>query len=61
MDENSKKIKEEFKKNGAFRDFVEKYCRKHEVDQDTALTHALVKGVGNAYREARLEEESQNK
>ena len=60
MDENSKKIKEELEENEAFQGFVEKYCEKHEVDQDTALTHAVVKCVGNAYREARLEEEGQN-
>lgn len=51
-------IKEELEKNESFRDFVEKYCIKHGVDQDTAMTHAVVKGVGNAYREARLEEEN---
>lgn len=58
LDENLKKIKEELEKNKSFQDFVKKYCRKHEVDQDTALAHAVVKGVGNAYREKRLEEES---
>ena len=57
MNENSEKIKEELEKNGAFQGFVEKYCKKHGVDQDTALTHALVKCVGNAYREVRLEDE----
>ena len=60
MDENLKKIKEELEENEAFRGFVEKYCEKHGIDQDTALTHALVKYVGDTYREMRLEEEGRN-
>ncbi len=48
---------EEYEINEAFHNFVDAYCKKHEISVETALTHALVKEVGAAYKETRLEGE----
>ena len=39
-DEN---IKNEYRHNKRFRAWVDRYCNKHKISVDEALTHALVK------------------
>ena len=49
---------EEYRVNEKFRKFVDAYCIKHEIDRETAMTHALIKGIENTYRQLRLEKEA---
>lgn len=32
--------------------YLEGYCRKHEIDAETAKTHAIVKSVAEYYKDA---------
>ena len=51
---------EEYRVNEKFREYVDAYCRKFEIDKETALTHSIVKGVGNVYRDERIKQETKD-
>jgi len=38
-------LNELYENNKDFKEYVDKYCKKHEIDQDTALSHQMVKNV----------------
>lgn len=40
-----------YKTNKDFRDFVNRYCRKHKCTVEEALTHVIVREVEKAYKE----------
>lgn len=37
--------------NQDFREYVERYCRKHKCTVEEALTHAIVRAVEEEYKE----------
>ena len=39
-----------YKSNKDFREYVDKYCRKHKCTVEEALSHELVKEVEKAYK-----------
>lgn len=43
----------------AFKEYLHKYCVKHEIPEDEALTHAIVRSVAEAYG-VDLEERNEN-
>ena len=43
-------MKKQYNENPEFKDFIDKYCKKHKCTVDEALTHALVKEVYNHYK-----------
>ena len=45
-------IEKMYEENDAFRQYVDKYCTKHEIGPKTAFTHAMVKIIADYYREA---------
>lgn len=45
-------IHELHESNSAFREYVERYCVKHEIDAKTALNHAMVQSVAEYYKNA---------
>lgn len=47
-------MREEYEVNKDFREYVDKYCRKHGKSVEEALRDVLVAGVGEQYRERRL-------
>lgn len=44
-------IQNDYKFNQQFREYVDKYCKKHGYTVDEALTHELVKQVHRYYTE----------
>ena len=42
-------MKEFYETNEDFKAYVDRYCTKHQIDVDTALTHALVKDAAAYY------------
>lgn len=44
-------MKEFYNSNPDFKDYVDKYCKKHKCTVDEALKHALVQEVRKAYFE----------
>lgn len=40
-----------YKQNKDFRDYVDKYCRKHDKTVDEAIKHELVREYGKMCRE----------
>lgn len=44
-----------YNSNKDFRDYVERYSKKHDISKYEAMSHKLVQGVAEYYRE--LEEE----
>lgn len=40
-----------YDQNENFKEYVDKYCRKHKVDVETALSHKVVKEVKKQYEE----------
>lgn len=46
---------EEYNNNIEFKEYVDKYCCKHNVTPEEATQHLLVKGVEEQYRHRRLE------
>lgn len=49
--ENNKLIINDYRHNIIFRNFVQKYCKKHDVDTIEALQHEIVKQVWRMYTE----------
>lgn len=48
-----------YKTNQDFRDYVDRYSKKHDISKYEAMSHKLVQGVAEYYRE--LEKESNNR
>lgn len=44
-------MKELYGKNEDFRDYVDAYCKKHEISKDEAFSHKIVVNVGEYYSE----------
>ena len=44
-------MKELYDKNEDFKDYVDAYCKKHEISKEEAFTHKLVMNVGEYYFE----------
>lgn len=44
-------MKERYRKDGNLREYVGKFCKKHNLTVDEALNHALVKEVAEYYLE----------
>lgn len=38
-------MKNEYRHNKTFRDYVDRYCKKHRLSVDEAMTHELVRQV----------------
>jgi hypothetical protein len=45
----------EYEVNEDFRDYVDKYCKKHLIQPAEAMQHVIVKNVEELYRHKRLE------
>lgn len=45
-----------YESNSDFRDYVEKYRKKHDLTVDEALQHASVREAENYYREKEIED-----
>lgn len=43
MKTSEENIKNEYRHNKRFRDYVDRYCNKHKISIDEALTHSFVK------------------
>lgn len=43
-------MKELYEKNKDFREYVNRYCGKHNVTVEVAITHKIVQEVGKMYR-----------
>ena len=46
-------MKEFYKENAAFKQYVDKYCKKHRISVNEALTHEIIKQVYLQYKEER--------
>lgn len=46
-----REMKELYGKNEDFRDYVDAYCKKHEISKDEAFSHKIVVNVGEYYSE----------
>ena len=46
-----REMKELYDKNEDFKDYVDAYCKKHEISKEEAFTHKLVMNVGEYYFE----------
>ena len=44
-------MKELYGKNEDFRDYVDAYCKKHEISKKEAFSHKIVVNVGKYYSE----------
>ena len=44
-------MKELYSNNEDFKDYVDAYCKKHEISKDEAFTHKIVVNVGEDYVE----------
>lgn len=40
-----------YKTNQDFRDYVERYCKKHDISKYEAMSHKLVQGVAEYYKD----------
>lgn len=40
-----------YDRNKDFREYVDRYCRKHQISVEEAVLHEIVKGVGKMYME----------
>ena len=49
--ENNKLIINDYRHNIIFRNFVQKYCQKHQIEVKEALQHEIVKQVWQMYTE----------
>ena len=49
-------MKNFYESNSDFRDYVEKYRKKHDLSVDEALQHASVREAEKYYREKEIEE-----
>lgn len=45
------RMRNEFTLNSKFRDYVNKYCKKHEITIDEAMEHKLIRQVYLDYTE----------
>ena len=45
-------MKECYENNLDFRLYVDRYCIKHKISVDEALTHELIKEIYNIYKDA---------
>lgn len=50
-----------YKVNENFKSYVEKYCHKHEVTVEEALTHSIVSSAAEYYEEVELGKQSVSK
>ena len=48
---NDTLIENDYRHNAAFREYVQKYCQKHEIGVSEALRHEVVKQVWKMYTE----------
>ena len=49
-------MKQFYESNSDFRDYVEKYRKKHDLTVEEALQHAQVREAAKYYREKEIEE-----
>ena len=42
-------MKDLYNTNKDFRDYVDRYCRKHQISVEEAVMHEIVKEVGKMY------------
>lgn len=43
-------MRKQYNENSDFKEYVDRYCKKHKCTVDEALTHALVKEVYELYK-----------
>lgn len=41
-----------YETNDGFRQYVDKYCVKHEIDRETAFTHSVIRNAFEYYENA---------
>ncbi len=41
-----------YETNDGFRQYVDKYCVKHEIDRETAFTHSVIRNAYEYYENA---------
>ena len=46
-----REMKELYNQNEDFKDYVDAYCKKHEISKDEAFSHKIVVNVGEYYSE----------
>lgn len=46
-----KLVENDYRHNAAFREYVQKYCQKHQIEVKEALQHEIVKQVRQLYTE----------
>ena len=41
-----------YEENDSFKQYVDRYCVKHEIDRETALTHSVIRNAAEYYKGA---------
>ena len=43
-------MKELYESNNDFKQYVDRYCVKHEIDRETAFTHSVIRNAFDYYK-----------